>query len=112
MTSLEVTGYNASREYACVNCVHHTLVVSHTHTLVHKMESSVDYESSVESFDQTLESGNSNTIYYDVVEEGRQPLPVCHFSHYEIRHGLDRQFLCHMPIVIGSLAIFIALGEI
>lgn len=74
------------------------------------MESSVDYESSVE--DQTLESGNSNTIYYDVVEEGRQPLPVCHFSHYEIRHGLDRQFLCHMPIVIGSLAIFIALGEI
>ena len=67
------------------------------------MESSVDNESLVE-----LESGISNTVYYD---EGRQPLPVCHFSHYEIRNGLDRQFLCHMPIVIGSLAIFIALGE-
>ena len=53
---------------------------------------------------------DSAIIYYDVVE-GRQPLPVCHFSHYEIRNGLDQPFLCHMPIVIGSLAIVIALGE-
>ena len=71
-----------------------------------KMESSSeDYL----SYD-TLENDRFNIAEYDVVP-GRRPVPVCHWSPYELRNGLDNQFLCNMPMVVGFLAIAIALSK-
>ena len=61
-------------------------------------------------YDDMLENSRFNIAEYDVVS-GRRPVPVCHWSPYELRNGLDHQFLCNMPMVVGFLAIAIALSK-
>jgi len=35
----------------------------------------------------------------------------CSWSAYDIEHGNDKPWLCHMPNVIGTIAVVIALGS-
>ena len=32
-------------------------------------------------------------------------------KEYEIRHGLDQPWMCHMPDIIGFIAVFIGIGK-
>merc|ERR1711935_1212019 len=34
----------------------------------------------------------------------------CTWSEYEIAHGLDRPWMCHMPDIIGFIAVFIGIA--
>jgi len=36
----------------------------------------------------------------------------CTWSEYEIAHGLDRPWMCHMPDIIGFIAVFIGIGNV
>ena len=36
----------------------------------------------------------------------------CKWSEFDTRNGLDRPWMCHMPNIVGSVAVFIGLSTI